>query len=161
MSDNYDHENPQTSTKLPPIGVRQNNPGNIDSSTKFQWDGEIPSPNRFCAFVSPQKGMRAMLELLWNYTTKDGCHTLRDIVNRWAPPNENNTISYMNAVIDWLHLNTTSSFYNHSTVDFKNNTDDLIAIAMAFTHIEQGYEPYHLGQWQLALQELQQEGIVS
>ena len=44
------------------------------------------------------KGCRALLKLLQTYVEKRGCKTIRQIVERWAPPSENDTRSYVLSV---------------------------------------------------------------
>ena len=80
-------------------GERNNNPGNIDR-TGDMWQGMSgdQSDPRFIVFTDPQYGIRAPAKILITYQTKYGCNTIRKIINRWAPPNENNTQSYVNAV---------------------------------------------------------------
>ncbi|MEO6920529.1 MAG: hypothetical protein ABI171_16225 [Collimonas sp.] len=72
-----------------PIGVRQNNPGNIRS-----WAG-VPSVNGFASFATPQDGIVAMVKNLQAYQNKHGINTLEGVIKRWAPPNENNTSAYI------------------------------------------------------------------
>lgn len=90
------------STK-PPRGVRNNNPGNIDR-TKTVWQGEDRSAEalrrepRFCVFETPQAGFRALAKTLLTYQNKHGLRTVREIINRWAPPVENNTEAYITQV---------------------------------------------------------------
>lgn len=43
-------------------------------------------------------GYRAMIKLLQNYSRLNGCHTLRTMISRWAPPSENDTRSYISTV---------------------------------------------------------------
>lgn len=81
-----------------PRGVRNNNPGNIRLGP--QWLGlcdkqEDPS---FCQFATVGYGLRAMAKLLKNYVERDGVRTVRDAVNRWAPPSENATQAYITDV---------------------------------------------------------------
>jgi len=85
--------------------VRNNNPGNIRVGTN--WQGLMPrsqmNPDQaaetaFCVFLSPQWGFRAMATIFHTYHNKDGVTTLRGMVSRWAPPNENNTGAYLNDV---------------------------------------------------------------
>ncbi|WP_313171433.1 structural protein P5 [Stenotrophomonas sp.] len=88
------------STKPEPRGVRSNNPGNIDR-TKTVWQGEDRSAAalrrepRFCVFETPQAGFRALAKTLLTYQSKHGLRTVRDMINRWAPPVENNTEAYI------------------------------------------------------------------
>lgn len=78
-----------------PRGIRNNNPGNIRHGD--DWLGlvkEQPDP-AFCCFTQPEWGIRAMAKILLNYERKYGISTLRGIIERWAPPVENNTESYI------------------------------------------------------------------
>lgn len=70
-------------------GLRNNNPGNIRNS-KTVWQGEIvPSTDRsFKQFKTMAYGYRAMIKLLQNYRKLNGCRTISDFINRWAPPVE-------------------------------------------------------------------------
>jgi len=80
-------------------GLRNNNPGNIRRS-KDQWQGLSPvqTDSAFFQFVSPEYGIRALARVLKNYRDKYGLVSIRDIISRWAPPNENNTETYIKAV---------------------------------------------------------------
>ncbi len=80
-------------------GIRNNNPGNIDR-TDIQWQGMAPdqsSDPRFIVFIAPIWGLRAIARTLLTYH-RDNLDTVRGIINRWAPPSENNTLAYVNAV---------------------------------------------------------------
>ncbi|MFW5487371.1 MAG: structural protein [Desulfovibrio sp.] len=77
-----------------PRGIRNNNPGNIRHGEN--WNGlalEQLDPD-FCTFVAPVYGIRAMGRILLNYQRRHHLNTVREIVNRWAPPVENNTEAY-------------------------------------------------------------------
>lgn len=79
-------------------GIRNNNPGNIDKGQS--WEGladDQPDP-RFCTFVSPEYGIRAIHKILQSYQSKYGLDTVDGIISRWAPPSENDTVSYINDV---------------------------------------------------------------
>jgi hypothetical protein len=84
-----------------PRGIRNNNPGNIDKG-KDKWQGLDPSPAavdpRFCQFKDPTWGIRALAVIIITYQDKHDIHTIRDVINRWAPSNENDTIAYTDAV---------------------------------------------------------------
>lgn len=79
-------------------GERNNNPGNIVKSDIF-WRGEVPgNDKRFESFASPDEGIRAIGVIMQNYQRKYGLNTVRGLINRYAPPVENDTDSYVNAV---------------------------------------------------------------
>ncbi len=90
-------------------GVRNNNPGNIDRSPNNKWQGRMPrermtaaqrDEKRFEVFSTAAWGIRAMAVLLITYFDRHGCNTVEKIIDRWAPPVENNTRAYINAVAD-------------------------------------------------------------
>lgn len=78
-------------------GVRNNNPGNIEASTTA-WQGQVGSDGRFATFNTPESGIRALGRNLLAYQEKHGLNTVHGIINRWAPPGENNTSAYVRAV---------------------------------------------------------------
>lgn len=90
-----------------PRGYRNNNPGNLDRG-KQPWVGEDRSPearareHRFAVFTTPEYGFRAMARTLLTYRNKHFLRTVRAVIDRWAPPNENNTSAYVTAVADAL-----------------------------------------------------------
>lgn len=72
-----------------PIGIRQNNWGNLrppGSATGFQ------------RFDTPEAGIEAMVRQIDRYRDRHGLNTVQGIVSRWAPPSENNTTAYVAAV---------------------------------------------------------------
>ena len=84
-----------------PLGIRNNNPLNIRRG-KTLWKGENPLPaprgECFCKFESMEWGLRAAFCLLRTYANKYRLCCVRDIINRWAPPTENDTTSYIRHV---------------------------------------------------------------
>jgi len=86
-------------------GYRNRNPGNIDYNPANAWQGQVGietngNPPRFAAFSSHEYGIRALAALLTTYYDRYGLDTIRDIINRWAPPVENKTSAYALAVSD-------------------------------------------------------------
>ena len=83
-----------------PRGIRNNNPLNIRRS-KDQWKGlaEVQNDLTFVQFKSLEWGWRAAFHLLTRtYYHKYRLFTIRGIVSRWAPANENNTSAYIENV---------------------------------------------------------------
>ena len=80
-----------------PRGYRNNNPLNIRISNS-NWLGKV-SPNTdgaFEQFSDIKYGYRAAIKTLRSYYYKHGLRTVRDILNRWAPPSDsNNTDRYI------------------------------------------------------------------
>lgn len=92
-----------------PRSVKNNNPLNIRESAgdKTQWDGEA-ADNRdpsFEEFDNPIMGFRAAGKILLNYQRLYGLDTVEQMINRFAPPVENNTSSYIQHVADELGIN--------------------------------------------------------
>jgi hypothetical protein len=86
-------------------GLRNNNPGNIRlGSARFLGEKEQSSDSAFRQFKSIEWGYRAMFVLLRTYVVRHKCCTLRQIINRYAPPVENHTNSYIRRVADATHL---------------------------------------------------------
>ena len=81
-------------------GIRNNNPLNIRKS-KDQWQGmkkEQTDPS-FCQFENLAYGWRAAFKLLTRtYYHTYRLYTIRAIVTKWAPPNENNSRAYVENV---------------------------------------------------------------
>ncbi|MCB0055764.1 MAG: hypothetical protein KDE45_02015 [Caldilineaceae bacterium] len=89
-----------------PRGYRLNNPLNI-RKTATTWVGlATRQPDAdFCAFESPEYGIRAAAKILQTYQEKHGINTLRGVVSRWAPPEDNNdTSAYITAVSIWAGM---------------------------------------------------------
>lgn len=84
-------------------GLRNCNPGNI-RITKDKWKGlrEEQTDKEFFQFVSMPYGYRAMLRTLQNYRKRHGCETIADFIRRWAPPSENNTMTYIRFVCETM-----------------------------------------------------------
>ena len=88
-----------------PRGIRNNNPGNIRVSA-INWQGEVPGTDKeFETFATPEDGLRALETNLSAYRDKHGLKTVRGLINRWAPPTENNTSAYVNTVAQALGVN--------------------------------------------------------
>ena len=85
---------------MTPRGIRNCNPLNIRKS-KDQWKGlaEAQNDRAFVQFKSLEWGWRAAFYLLTRtYYHKRRLYTIRTIIRRWAPSNENNTEAYINNV---------------------------------------------------------------
>lgn len=72
------------------------NPLNIRAG-KNHWNGQSGTYRGFCVFESVRAGGRASVKLLLNYIGK-GYNTPYAIINRWAPPFENDTNKYVKFV---------------------------------------------------------------
>lgn len=83
----------------PPRNVRNNNPLNIRHNSGNQWQGAAGDDGEFVIFQSPEYGFRAAFKLLMTYKERYGLNTISEIVNRWAPPSDDN---HTDAYIDYL-----------------------------------------------------------
>lgn len=119
-----------------PRGVRLNNPGNIIQSG-IAWQGkETPSRDpRFESFDTPLNGIRALCKLLISYEDKHGLKTVRGIINRWAPPVENNTSAYVTAVAKAVGVGPDDVISTHGA-------KTLALLATAIIQHENGQQPY-------------------
>lgn len=91
--------------KALPRGIRNNNPGNIDRGDPWQglaepdqMTPEQAAEPRFAVFAAPVWGIRAISRVLITYQDKHGLDTVAEVIGRWAPPNENDTDSYIDQV---------------------------------------------------------------
>lgn len=93
--------------------IRNNNPGNIvvgdpwrGLATFAEMTPEQRAETRFCVFLAPKWGFRAMAINLMSYQDKWELHqakgydtrTIAGIITRWAPHIENNTEGYIKRV---------------------------------------------------------------
>jgi len=78
-----------------PIGLRNNNPGNIRPGDA--WQGMTGENGGFVVFQDISWGLRALGTDIAN-KIREGYGTIRDLVTRYAPPSENNTGAYIAAV---------------------------------------------------------------
>lgn len=115
-------------------GIRNNNPGNIRVS-KDQWEGMTGDDGAFVTFDSPESGVRALGKNLLSYG-RQGYDSIEKIINRWAPPNENDTQAYIDSVVAATGIPATQS------LDL-SNPDTLSALAQAISFHETGsrYNP--------------------
>lgn len=118
-----------------PRGVRNNNPGNIERSARV-WDGEIAGNDpRFATFETPEAGIRALAKNLIAYNDKHGLNTVEGIINRWAPPGENKTSSYVQAVAKELGVKP-------GDVLNVRDPETLTRLTSAIIRHENGAQPY-------------------
>lgn len=84
-------------------GQRNHNPLNIRRSERTRWMGQKPRQldREFVQFQSDLFGLRAAFRILRTYLLLHGLCTLRQVIYRWAPPEDgNNTESYISIVAE-------------------------------------------------------------
>lgn len=119
-----------------PRGLRNNNPLNIEKTKGGNpWQGEIvPSKDsRFAQFTSIAYGYRAAFKLLNNYQRNYGIDTIRKMISRWAPSNENHTEAYVKAVSDRSGVPADGRITT-------TNHDVMVPVVAAMSFVENGVE---------------------
>lgn len=112
-------------------GIRNNNPGNIRHDG-VRWKGEVYGTDKeFKTFNTMAWGIRAMFHLLNNYRILHGCDTLEKMINRWAPPVENDTKGYVSFVSERSGVSKSSQITT-------TNRDVMIPIVRAMIRMENG-----------------------
>lgn len=76
-------------------GLRNNNPGNIRPGD--DWQGMTGEADGFVVFQDIDWGLRALATDITNKIRK-GYNTVTTLISRYAPPSENDTQAYINAV---------------------------------------------------------------
>ena len=121
----------------PPRGIRNNNPGNIRHGQN--WQGLNPEGRNidpaFCVFKSPVFGIRALAKVLMNYKKIHGLNTVRQIISRYAPPNENQTKAYIQTVAQQIGV------YPDTVIDIEER-GILTVFIKAVIRMENGIQPY-------------------
>lgn len=117
-------------------GLRNNNPGNIDyNGTNWQGLDDPMHDGRFCRFKTPTYGIRALARVLIAYYDKHGLNTVERIINRWAPPVENDTESYIVMVCKTTGFSRAEKLNLH-------RFEHLEPIVKAIIKHENGVQPY-------------------
>lgn len=119
----------------PARGERNNNPGNLRHGEPWQGLSAQQTDKDFCQFVSPEYGIRAIYKLFQTYQNRDKLNTVEKIIDKYAPPNENNTAGYINRAAKDIGVSVNEPI---------NVTSKPVAIALAtaIIGVELGYQPY-------------------
>lgn len=122
-----------------PSGIRLSNPGNIKHSERNHWEGmtRLQDHPKMVRFERPYYGIRAIAKLLINYKKLHNCETITDIINRYAPYQENNTNAYIRDV------SARSGFFPNELLDM-HDVYTLVRLAQAITIHENGTAPLHM-----------------
>jgi hypothetical protein len=115
-----------------PRGIRNNNPGNIRADENFTWNGQVGVDDKgFVIFDKPENGIRATGRNLDSYAIR-GVDTIEEIIATWAPRNENNTESYIQAV-------ESGTGWNRNSILSRAHYPELVK---AIIKHENGKQPY-------------------
>lgn len=116
-----------------PRGLRNNNPGNIRrNSDVFQGEVNPSRDKEFKQFKNMAYGYRAMFKILSNYYNKYQLNTIRKMISRWAPENENNTAAYVSLVSSY------SGIGPDDLISF--DREQMIRIVAGMSKVENGRE---------------------
>ncbi len=116
-------------------GLKNNNPLNIRRGTSM-WQGlkEEVKDSVFCEFITPAYGWRAAFVLLTRTYYHDyRLFTIRKIIERWAPPVENQTEAYIKKVSEEMNYDPDKPLGIPSCAPFR-----WMALALAMAYIENG-----------------------
>ena len=109
------------------------NPGNIRRG-KTRYKGETQGCDAaFKSFATMQWGYRAIFVLLHTYAVRYGLRTIRGMISRYAPPEENDTRNYVDTV---AALSKTDADRLIDTL----RAEDMIPIVEAISRVENGID---------------------
>lgn len=124
-------------------GIRNHNPGNIERVAGVVWEGEAEhqGDERFVCFSSPKWGIRAIARVLITYAdarrARDGSRidTVQEVIERWAPPVENDSGAYA------AHVRARLGVEPGMILDIKR-PDVMRGLIEAIIAHENGQQPY-------------------
>lgn len=115
-------------------GMRNNNLLNIRISTdKFQGEVQPSGDREFKQFETMAYGYRAAFRILRTYINNYKCDTIRKIISRWAPKNENHTENYIRVVSERSGIPENDRVY-------ADNREMMVRIVAAMSFVENGRE---------------------
>lgn len=115
-------------------GMRNNNPCNIRiNSDKFQGEVQPSQDKEFKQFETAAYGYRAAFKVLRTYINNYKCDTIRKIISRFAPSNENHTENYIKVVSE-------RSGIPEDDIIYPDNREMMIRIVAAMSFVENGRE---------------------
>ena len=113
-------------------GLTNCNPGNIrQSKTRYKGERYPSRDSEFKEFESMAYGYRAMFVLLDTYSRRYGLCTIRQMLNRYAPPSENFTEGYIRFVSEKTGIAPDEIVNSRAA-------RDMVPIVAAMSQIENG-----------------------
>ena len=103
-----------------------NNPVNVRHYSNNDWNGLIGYDNGYCKFDSVENGYRASFKLIKKYIRDYDLRTIEEIIQRYAPENENDTEGYIDNVEKWSGIKRNSKISSED-----NNKIAMVISAMA------------------------------
>ena len=114
--------------------MRNNNLLNIRISTdKFQGEVQPSQDKDFKQFETAAYGYRAAFRILKTYINNYKCDTIRKIISRFAPANENHTENYIKVVSERSGIPENGRVY-------ADNREMMVRIVAAMSYVENGRE---------------------
>ena len=122
---------------LPPRGIRNNNPGNLNFAHQPDAVMEpktalVPNP-RFAKFPTMDAGVSALIHQLTLYFSR-GTNTVTAIIGQWAPSFENPTNAYVSYVARSMNVQPRDTL--------EATPETLAQLACAIAHMENGVLPF-------------------
>ena len=117
-------------------GIRNHNPGNLRRSAD-PWQGMAAeqTDSEFFRFASAKWGIRALARTLIAYQDRVGLKTIKQMIGRWAPPNENDTGAYVRAVAASVGVGADDEIDVHDYAILR-------PLTLAIIRHENGQQPY-------------------
>lgn len=119
-----------------PLGIRMNNPGNLRRAVGLA--KPAVKENGFVKFDTLSEGVFSLCKLMEQYYTHLGHRTLRQIVQAYAPPTENDTMRYETSLAAFARLNPLRAETNDLHLDRAWNA---LAVMRGIVWIENGNPP--------------------
>ena len=128
---------------MKPRGIRNHNPGNVRDygaawrglAEPAEMTNEQLEEDQFCVFVSALYGIRCLAKLLTGYQKLHNLYTVRGIIDRYAPPVENDTSSYVD------HVSLSMGVGADNRIDLADPFELHLMIEAIIRH-ENGSNPY-------------------
>ena len=119
-----------------PRGIRNHNPGNLRRSAD-PWQGLAAEQmdREFFQFASAKWGIRALARTLIAYQDKVGLKTIKQMIGRWAPPNENDAGAYVRVVAAAVGVGAEERIDVHDYAVLR-------PLVLAIVKHENGQQPY-------------------
>ena len=108
-----------------PRGIRNNNPGNLTGDDA--WQGKVGKDEAgYIKFDNPEDGLRALNVNLVNQQDKHGLNTVDGIISKFAPPDTNDTASYVADVSQKLGVKPDDTIDLHDPVTLHKMSDAIV-----------------------------------
>lgn len=121
-----------------PRGLRNNNPLNIRWTLGTRpWQGQKGHDGQFVIFETMEDGYRAAFRVLDSYNKKHNIYSVREIIYRWAPPQDHNaTRAYIERVCKEACLKEMDQIVVDSWIE--ESRDDAMWLIWAMAKVENG-----------------------